>query len=1132
MLACHNILSPVIAQGFHSTVASDERAFPPDRFRWLDRCRMRACGAGNGLITTPRVRRFLSWLGLIFIALGGGGPAWALDPALSVFQYNCQTWRRANGLPANSVTAIAQTEDGRMWLGTSQGLVYFDGMGFRVVDPAGDEDGGGKVITALARGAGGKLWFGLERGSFGFFDGKKFTSMQREEWGGRNSTIRSMQLSPSGKLNVGGTNLAVAIAAGSDPVSLLPVPNADVEYIYEDAQGRIWMGTADSGLFYWEAGRLTAFPDQTLRKEVISAIAVDHAGNLWVGTNQGLRRYGPNFQVRSLGAFNSQPRALLVDRHGVVWIGTGSDGLVRYQGSRFTRLRKQDGLASDRVISLAESDDGSLWVGTEDGLSQLSDVKFPILSSPEGLVHEGCLAVAAAPDGSLWAGTPDGASHYRDGKFENFGRTRANGFTSNWVKRVFVARNGDAYFIGAQRNLDRFSGDRVVQSWVNPVWPRAVAEDSRGILVALEGDLMRIEDDKLVPYVLADGTKVSLRWINDLLVDRNDSIWIAAIEGVFQIKDGVLHNRCHENGVTQSAFYHLSEDGAGNVWAAQNSGIARFKDGGMRPVTRRQGLHDDFVYAIVADLLGNLWMDSSRGIFSVSERELNAVADGAAERVHCTVYDGEDSVKTTDMIAQEYSGCRTNDGRIWFPSSKGIIMIDPAHVPHDSRPPPVLLDRVLINGREYATDREPVLEPVAGEIEFEYAALCYPAPQKVLYRYRLEGFESEWVEANGRREAFYTNLEPGRYRFQVQACNADGIWNRTGAAFAFELPRRYYETLWFRLACAAIVLGLGVYVWWAFHLRRAHEQLEARVRERTSELRAEIEQRKTMQDEVQRIHRELLETSRLAGMAEVATGVLHNVGNVLNSLNVSATLLDERIHASKISSVARLRDLVGAHATDLGTFFTQDPRGRQIPEFLATLARHLATEQAGLIEELGSLRKNVEHIKDIVSMQQNYATASGVTEIVSLAELVEDALRVDESAFERHAVAIVRDYQARPVLTVEKQKVLQILVNLLRNARYACDESGRADRRITVRICAERDQASVAVIDNGVGIPAENLTQIFSHGFTTRKSGHGFGLHNGALAAKILGGSLDVRSDGPGAGATFTLHLPLNPPSV
>lgn len=230
--------------------------------------------------------------------------------------------------------------------------------------------------------------------------------------------------------------------------------------------------------------------------------------------------------------------------------------------------------------------------------------------------------------------------------------------------------------------------------------------------MALYGDLMRIENDKPVPVRLADGSNVSLRWINDLLVTRDDSIWLAATDGIFQIKDGVLHNWCQENGLSQSTFYYMCEGDDGAIWAAQNTGIARFKSGGLRQITRKQGLHEDFVYAIVPDKLGNFWMDSNRGIFRVSQQELNAVADGAAERVHCSVYEGEDAVKTTDKGAQDYSGCRSLDGRIWFPSSKGIIVIDPANVPSNPQPRIVSVERVRINGRQYRPDQEPILEPV------------------------------------------------------------------------------------------------------------------------------------------------------------------------------------------------------------------------------------------------------------------------------------------------------------------------------------------------------------------------------------------------------------------------------------
>jgi ligand-binding sensor domain-containing protein/signal transduction histidine kinase len=1057
----------------------------------------------------------------------------ALNPDRTIYQYNCQTWRRANGLSANAVTAIAQTADGRLWLGTSQGLVYFDGVGFRVFDLAAEKGAEIKVINSLAPRSGGGLWFGLDRGSFGYFDGGQFHSLQRAEWGGPFDTVRSMVTTADGTLLLGGTALAGILLDSNKLNSLLPATNADVFSVYQDAGGRIWLGTAENGLFYWDHGHLTPFPDQTLRDTVISAIAVDREGNIWVGTANGLRCYGPNFQYKPTPEFSSQPKVLLADRHGVLWIGTASGGLIRYEGGTFSTLHKPDGLASDHILSLGESEDGSLWVGTEDGLSQLSDVKFPTLSRTEGLAQEACLAVVASPDGGVWAGTPDGVSYYRDGHFTNFGMKGANGFRSRWVKRIFAASNGDVYFIGARKNLDRFHGDHVVRSWTNSVWPRAVAEDSHGILVALAGDLMRIQDDKLVPVHLSDGSNVSLKWINDLLVARDDSIWVAATEGIFQIKDGVLHNWCQENGLLQSTFFYMCEADDGAIWAAQNTGIARFKNGGLRQITQKEGLHEDFVYAIVSDKLGNLWMDSDRGIFSVGLGELNAVADGTLNRMRCSVYEGEDAVKTTDKGAQEYSGCRSVDGRLWFPSSKGIIMIDPTNIPGNSRPPTVALERVRINGREYRPDQEPVLEPGPGNLEIDYSALDYQAPQKVQYHYRLEGFDSEWVDAGTRRSAFYTNLKPGAYRFQVRACNADGVWNTTGAGFSFRLPLRFYETLAFRACSVLALLGFGTYVWRGQHLRRKQAQLqqtrdllELKVQERTSELRKEIEERKRAQAETERLQSQLLETSRRAGQAEVASSVLHNVGNVLNSVNIASSCVADKLRKSKAANLSKVVKLLAEHENDLGAFLTNDPKGRQLPVYLAQLSGLLADEQASALSELAQLQKNIEHIKDIVAMQQSFAKASGVTELVKAADLVEDALRMNASSLASRDIQIIKEYEEAKPITVERQKVLQILVNLVRNAQDACDDSGGSEKRVILRVANGGDRIRFTVRDNGVGVPPENLTRIFAHGFTTKKDGHGFGLHSGALAATEMGGSLTVHSEGPGRGAAFTLELP------
>lgn len=304
--------------------------------------------------------------------------------------------------------------------------------------------------------------------------------------------------------------------------------------------------------------------------------------------------------------------------------------------------------------------------------------------------------------------------------------------------------------------------------------------------------------------------------------------------------------------------------------------------------------------------------------------------------------------------------------------------------------------------------------------------------------------------------------------------------------------------------------------------------LRKQVRQQTRKLREEIDERKRMEAQVEKTHKELLTASRKAGMAEVATSVLHNVGNVLNSVNVSANLVAEQIHHSRSGKIDRVADLLAEHAHNLSDFFTNDTRGRQLPAYITELARYLEREHESVVAELASLTKNIDHIKEIVAMQQHYATAVGVAEMMNVSDLVEDAMRMNTGALERHNVHLVRDYASGlPQISVDKHKVLQILINLVRNAKYACDESQRVDKRITVRVAKVADRIQISVIDNGVGILPENLNRIFNYGFTTRKHGHGFGLHSGALAAKDLGGALTAHSDGAGKGATFTLELPL-----
>jgi C4-dicarboxylate-specific signal transduction histidine kinase len=382
------------------------------------------------------------------------------------------------------------------------------------------------------------------------------------------------------------------------------------------------------------------------------------------------------------------------------------------------------------------------------------------------------------------------------------------------------------------------------------------------------------------------------------------------------------------------------------------------------------------------------------------------------------------------------------------------------------------------------------------------------------------------------------------------------------AIVAFRVLPPWYRTpvAWFTY-CVGTIAALVFIVWLSSYLqRRENERLERVVAQRTRELsgtnqrlefqieetvvksnalaaseeryrvlNSELEERvRQRAAELEELHKQLVATSRKAGMAEVATGVLHNVGNVLNSVNVSANLVRETLHSSEIGSFERVADLLRQHEKDIGDYVSTDARGRLLPSFLVQLSEQLAIEHKAIARETEQLSKNIEHIKGIVAMQQSYATVSGVQEEVSIAELVRDAIHMHFAGLQRHGIRIDCEFAEVPLMLVDKHKVLQILVNLIKNAKHAICDTHREDGRIVVKIVAgENDRARISISDNGVGIPPENLVKIFSHGFTTKAGGHGFGLHSGALAARELGGALRAESAGSGRGATFILELPI-----
>ncbi len=687
--------------------------------------------------------------------LGLLGPvrSFALDPAKSVYQYNCQSWTRREDLPVNSINAITQTKDGYLWFGTSKGLVRFDGVDFTVIGVPDHIQFRSRVISSLANSKAGGLWFGINAGSLGYYDGQNFHPVTNVSWVERNMNVRSVledsnavvwvaAQAVTGRFVKGTTNeLSFSNRASGNEIS-------DGMSVCSGSKGRVWMGTVRRGLYYWQDGKITLFPDDSLNQSIIFAVAEDFAGQIWVGTENGLRCYDANFQRKKIGdPVFDEVRALLVDRHGVVWVGTSGNGLMCYKNGQFAALKKTGGLVNDYVTALFEDREGSIWVGTSDGLSQLTDLKFPIYSSTEGLIGGSCHSVSASQEGGLWVAMSGGFSYFNGKQARNY--TAVEGLTNPYIKRVFEAKNGDIYLTDGS-TVGIIAEDKLVARYTPSNMPVAMAEDAQGVIVSVVSNLFRVSRNQFVPYSFKDGQVPPFVWIYNMVIGRDGSLWVASVNGIFRVKDGTYQQWSVPEVLSWMKVHWVFEDSDGAVWAGLPTGMARLKNNQIRNIARTNGLFDDFVFAIVPDDFGYFWVDSVRGIFRVSRQSLNDFCDGKTDQVKCEAYDGLEMVKTIDKTDQEWSGCKTKDGRIWFPSSQGVVMIDPAHLRVNPTPPPVYIRQVFVNGIELKGKKVFAVPEGKGELEFQYMALSYIAPQKVQYRCQLEGYDQSWIEAGNR----------------------------------------------------------------------------------------------------------------------------------------------------------------------------------------------------------------------------------------------------------------------------------------------------------------------------------------------------------------------------------------------
>jgi ligand-binding sensor domain-containing protein/signal transduction histidine kinase len=796
----------------------------------------------------------------------------ALDPRKDIGHYIIDLWTTENsGIPQNSVLSMLQTRDGYLWIGTYEGLARFDGLRFTVFDKSNTPEIQNNGMLVMVEGADGALWIGTPNGLLRHAGGKFRNFTVRD--GLSSDFILALAFDTEGSLWIGTTQGLNRYRRGTFSGFTL-ADGLDQDYISAlcpCADGAMWVGTSD-GLFSCRSGRFRHFQLPGGRSgNTVWALSTGRDNTLWIGTaGAGLVRLrGGVFQTYSTrdGLSGDEIRVIYEDGNGSLWIGTGSNGLNRLDGGTFSRLGKTSGLTNDSVRALVEDQEGSLWVGTYGGgLNRLKDDRYIFYSRRNGLPVEQTRSVMQDRDGAVWIGTVSGGLvRFSGRKFTVIGKEQ--GLRDLRVWSIAQGLDGDIWVGTYGGGLHRLRGGRVTAVYSTR---NGLANDIvRAILAARDGSIWVGTNGGGIDILSADGRIVNYSrrsglsddFIYAISQDAEDTVWVGTYNGdLYRFRQGRFTVYQPRSGTSQNAIWTIHPDRDGAIWLGTNSGgLIRFKNGVFHTIGSREGLHSDVAFQILEDGQGFLWMNCNKGVYRVSKKELNEFADGARSRVQSFSLGISDGVRGVESSGPaQPAGWRARDGMLWFPTITGVTVLDPADRQRNERIPPVLIEKMLVDGREVDLSAPPVFGPGRKKLEFIYTALSFFVPEKNRFKTMLRGFDRGWSAETGQRQVSYTNLPPGRYMFRVTACNNDGKWNLQGASLGFELRPFFFQTLWFWAIAVLLLLLFAVLAFrWRFRrLQRRERELKALVEERTGELskvNEELRRAKQVQDDVQRI---------------------------------------------------------------------------------------------------------------------------------------------------------------------------------------------------------------------------------------------------------------------------------------
>ena len=801
---------------------------------------------------------------IVWLALLASATCLALDPHQGLRHYGYQSWQTESGLPQNTVHSVLQTRDGYLWLGTENGLVRFDSTQFRVWTAGTTPELGSSLINSLMEDSSGALWIGtssgvtryaggnfqsfsqqnaapasavwsmhqdrgghvwfLAAGGLTVYDGRHFVGISglppldessimveapdRSLWVGTMGglyraadgtrafqrigpavSVQSLALDAHGRIWIGTPQgIASCTAAGCEALQAI----GNVHAMVFDLQGQVWIGS-DKGLFAYDGKKFSHWSTgEGLPSDRINLLMCDREGSLWIGTAGGIARLAngglDSFLPRE-GFSSSLVLAFYEDREGSLWIGTESGGIDILRDRKFTSYAAEDGLSDDHVRAVYQDHAGDIWLGTNGGgLNRWMAHGFSAMTAADGLSSNVILAIAGSPEGDLWLGTPDGLDRIRGKSVTHF--TSADGLADDFVRSLYVDASG-ALWIGTRRGLSRF------------------------------------KDGKFTTYTALDGLGNDL--VGAMLQSHDGALWISTLGGLTRYDHGLFHNYKEKDGLTNRVVTALHEDSEGTLWIGTNGGgLERWRDGRFQSVAAKVTALPLNIYSILEDASGDFWLGSNIGIARVSREALNHALDENAARVEVAIYSSADGMKSSEASGGGHpAACRMRDGSLWFATLKGVAKVDPAHLARNRVPPLVNIEQVSVDDRPEKVADTVTIAPGQHRLAFEYAALSFVAPQKVRFQYRLKGFDRDWVEAAGQRTAYYTNLPPGKYLFEVRAWNNDGVESLQPVSLAIHLQPYFYQTksFYLLLLLSICLLGYAAYLW---TLRRRLRLAEAR----------------------------------------------------------------------------------------------------------------------------------------------------------------------------------------------------------------------------------------------------------------------------------------------------------------